>query len=201
MVVVGYTYLDEGEFIGGDATRHLTELLPGPDDPELVAAFQAEVASRPAVEPPPHVAHAAQGFATGGDRTSLRLSDAHVELIRATAAANPRTVVAIMAGSAVVISEWDQLVPAILQPFYAGMEGGHALADVLLGNVGPRGRLPFSVPRSEADLPPFDRDATSSPTTAGTAGGTSSVTAPTRPIRSASASTTRPSRSRRQLPR
>ena len=82
VVVVGYTYLDEGEFIGGDATRHLTELLPGPDDPELVAAFQAEVASRPAVEPPSHVAARGAGFATGGDRTSLRLSDAHVELIR-----------------------------------------------------------------------------------------------------------------------
>jgi beta-glucosidase len=40
------------------------------------------------------------------------------------------------------------------------MEGGHALADVLLGKVGPGGRLPFAVPTSEEHLPEFDRDAT-----------------------------------------
>jgi beta-glucosidase len=40
------------------------------------------------------------------------------------------------------------------------MEGGHALADVLLGASEPGGRLPFAVPEDEADLPPFDRNAT-----------------------------------------
>jgi len=82
-----------------------------------------------------------------------------VDLIRAVAAANPRTVVAVVAGSAVVISEWDGSVPAIVQSWYSGMEGGHGLADVLLGKVDASGRLPFSVPRVESDLPVFDVDA------------------------------------------
>ena len=43
--------------------------------------------------------------------------------------------------------------------WYSGMEGGHALADVLLGRVDATGRLPFSIPTDEAHLPAFDRDA------------------------------------------
>ncbi len=109
----------------------------------------------------PHVQERGGGFALGGDRSSLRLHDAHVALIRAVADANPRTVVAVVAGSAVVMSEWDDTVPAIVQSWYAGMEGGHGLADVLLGRVDAMGRLPFSVPVTEAHLPPFDRDADS----------------------------------------
>ena len=82
----------------------------------------------------------------GGDRRSLHLHDDDVALIRAVAAANPRTVVAVVAGSAVVVSEWDADVPAVVQSWYSGMEGGHGLADVLLGRVDAAGRLPFSVP-------------------------------------------------------
>lgn len=76
-------------------------------------------------------------------------------LVRAVAAANPRTVVVLEGGSAVVISEWDGAVAAIAQAWYPGMEGGHGLADVLVGVVDASGRLPFSVPRHAADLPPF----------------------------------------------
>jgi beta-glucosidase len=52
-------------------------------------------------------------------------------------------------------------VPATLIMWYAGMEGGHALADVLTGRQNPSGRLPFSIPTSDEHLPFFDRDATS----------------------------------------
>ena len=102
---------------------------------------------------------AAGGFAEGGDRRSLHLHDRDVDLIRAVSTANPRTVVALVAGSAVVISEWDASVPAIVQCWYSGMEGGHGLADVLLGAVDCSGRLPFSVPRAASNLPAFDADA------------------------------------------
>ncbi|HEX7133318.1 MAG TPA: glycoside hydrolase family 3 C-terminal domain-containing protein, partial [Iamia sp.] len=57
-------------------------------------------------------------------------------------------------------SEWDEWAPAVVQAWYPGMEGGHGLADVLLGRVDASGRLPFSVPTDEAHLPPFDATAT-----------------------------------------
>ncbi|HEU5152091.1 MAG TPA: glycoside hydrolase family 3 C-terminal domain-containing protein [Iamia sp.] len=166
IAVVGCTRLDEGEYIG--ATGDLAHLFPGPDDPELVAAFEAEVAPAEAIEPPDHVRARADGaagggqggFATGGDRASLRLRPEDVVLVKALAAAHPRVVVVVMGGSAVVMSEWDGWVPAVVQAWYPGMEGGHGLADVLLGTVDASGRLPFSVPTDEAHLPPFDATAT-----------------------------------------
>ena len=162
VVVVGYTKADEGEFIGDSGTGHLTDLMPGDDDPDLAAAFAEVLAAdtEPFEPPADRLEEGGLGFATGGDRTSLRLKPEDVALIAAVAASNPRTVVAIVAGSAVLIDEWAEQVPAVLQCWYAGMEGGHALADVLLGRVEPSGRLPFTVPADEAHLPPFDRDAT-----------------------------------------
>jgi beta-glucosidase len=157
LVVVGYTRDDEGEFIGEFATTNLRHLFPGPDDPGLVEQFDTSIAEERSIEPPPYVAaRASGGFATGGDRKSLRLHDEDVSLIRTVAAANPRTTVAIVAGSAVLVSEWDTAVPAVVQSWYAGMEGGHALAAVLLGEVDASGRLPFSVPTEESHLPAFD---------------------------------------------
>ena len=64
-----------------------------------------------------------------------------------------------MAGSAVVMP-WLDSVSAVLMVWYPGSEGGHALADVLFGQVEPGGRLPFAIPREESDLVDFDRDAT-----------------------------------------
>jgi beta-glucosidase len=47
-------------------------------------------------------------------------------------------------------------VPSILMAWYFGMEGGHALARVLFGEVGPGGRMPLTTPKTDAQLPPFD---------------------------------------------
>ncbi len=77
------------------------------------------------------------------------------------AEANSKTVVSIVAGGAVVISEWDGSVPAIVQSWYGGMEAGNGLTDVLSGAAEAYGRLPFSVPGSESDLPDFDPDSES----------------------------------------
>ncbi len=97
----------------------------------------------------------------GGDRAGLRLLEHDVALIRAVAAANPRTVVAIQSGSAVVMSDWLDAVPAVVQAWYGGCRAGPGLADVLVGDVDPSGRLPFSIPFDEDDLPAFDREARS----------------------------------------
>jgi beta-glucosidase len=159
VVVVGYTYLDEGEYIGA-TDPSLPAMFPTADEPEAVERFRAWLTQQPTTVKPPHVAARAKGFSVGGDRTSLRLPPADVELIRAVAAANPRTVVVVQAGSAVVTTEWLDAVPAVVQAWYGGCEAGPGLADVLLGTVEPSARLPFSVPLDEADLPAFDRDAT-----------------------------------------
>ena len=193
LVVVGYTRADEGEYIGEFATAHLAHLFPGDDDPDLVKRFTAQISTERLIEPPAHAAASAAdgGFATGGDRSSLRLHDRDVALIRAVAAANPRTVVAIVAGSAVVISEWDAAVPAIVQSWYAGMEGGDGLADVLTGAVDASGRLPFSVPVARVGPPCLRRRRRGVPTTTGGTGtGTSPDGTSPPPTRSDSASAT-----------
>jgi beta-glucosidase len=145
VVVVGYTAEDEGEYVGS-FDPGLASLYPAADDPtaldELARVWDAGPQS------------------VGGDRDSLRLHPDDVALIRAVGAANPRTVVVVMAGAAVTMTEWHQDVPAIVVAWYPGMEGGHALADVLLGVSEPGGRLPFAVPVDGADLAPFDKNAT-----------------------------------------
>lgn len=160
VVVVGSTHLDEGEFIG-ETDPALGQLFPPGDEPDVVEQFEASLADLPPTTKPERVASRPRGFSTGGDRSSLRLSSADVELIRAVATANPHTVVAIQGGSAVVVSEWIDAAPAVVQAWYGGCQAGPGLADVLLGVVNPSARLPFSVPADEADLPAFARDATS----------------------------------------
>ena len=160
VVVVGYTYVDEGEYIGA-TDPSLPMMVPPTDEPEVVARFERWISEQPPAVKPAHIHARPDGFAAGGDRSSLRLPGADVELIAAVAAANPRTIVVIQSGSAVICTEWIDAVPAVLQAWYGGSEAGHGLADVLLGRVDPSARLPFSVPADEADLPPFDRDATS----------------------------------------
>jgi beta-glucosidase len=159
VVVVGYTYLDEGEYIG-ETDSSLTSLFPPGDEADVVDRFQASLHELPPTTKPERMSDRPRMFSRGGDRSSLRLQPDDVAMIRAVAAANPRTVVVIQAGSAVITTEWVNDVAAIVQAWYGGAEAGPGLADVLVGTVNPSARLPFTVPVDEADLPPFDRDAT-----------------------------------------
>ena len=159
LVVVGYTARDEGEFMG-EMTAAMLANFPPADEPEVAERYASLLADVPVVTKPARVADLRGGFSIGGDRVSLRLPSSDVELIRAVSGANRRTVVAIQAGSAVVMTEWIESVPAVVQCWYDGGQAGPGLADVLFGEVNPSARLPFSVPVDEADLPPFDRDAT-----------------------------------------
>ena len=103
--------------------------------------------------------HRAGEGTIGGDRDDLALSRAHEDLLLAVVAANPRCCAAVIAGSAVTMERWREKLPAILLTWYAGMEGGSALARLLFGEISPSGRLPFSIPRSAEDLPFFDKNA------------------------------------------
>lgn len=160
LVVAGYTFLDEGEYIGATDPA-LGELFPPADEPEVVEAFQETLSDLHPTEVPERMASRPKGFSRGGDRSSLHLPEHDVALIEAVAAANPATVVAIQSGSAVVMTEWVDSVAAVVQSWYGGCRAGEGLVDVLTGTVNPSARLPFSVPVEESDLPPFDGHATS----------------------------------------
>lgn len=97
----------------------------------------------------------------GGDRKLLTLHAHDEALIHAIAAVNPRCVVVIIGGSAVITEAWREKVPAILMAWYPGMEGGHAIADILFGKANPSARLPCTFPASDRQLPFFDPNALS----------------------------------------
>ncbi len=99
-----------------------------------------------------------EGFIGAGDRTSMSLAAAQVARIEEVAAANPRTVVVLEGGSAIVVDPWFAEVEAILMAWYPGSRGGEALAAVLFGDADPGGRSPVSWPRDEAQLPTFDNE-------------------------------------------
>jgi beta-glucosidase len=92
----------------------------------------------------------------GRDRKTLGLTGNQEELVEAVLAANPRTVVVEMSAGPLTVPWIAKNAPAILEAWWPGEEGGHAIADVLFGNVNPAGRLPHTVYASEAQVPPQD---------------------------------------------
>jgi beta-glucosidase len=87
------------------------------------------------------------------DRTTMDLAEGQEALVRAVRAANPNTVV-VLENSYPDTINWEQAhVPAILWTTHAGQETGHAVADILFGDVNPAGRLTQTWYRSTADLP------------------------------------------------
>jgi beta-glucosidase len=90
--------------------------------------------------------------ASEGRDHSISLSGNQDDLVKAVAAANPRIVVVIKSGSAVLMP-WVGQVPAILEAWYPGEEDGNAVAAVLFGDFNPSGKLPITFPRSLDDVP------------------------------------------------
>jgi beta-glucosidase len=88
----------------------------------------------------------------GYDRTSLALPGTQDELVRAVVAANPRTVVVVNAGAPVVLP-WLDEAPTVVWSWLGGQEWADALADVLTGVTEPSGRLPWTLPAREDDVP------------------------------------------------
>jgi beta-glucosidase len=91
----------------------------------------------------------------GFDREALGLPAAQVDLIRAVAAASPRTVVVLSHGGVVSLEGWHDDVDAILDGFLPGQAGGTALADLLFGVANPSGRLAETIPLRLADNPSY----------------------------------------------
>jgi beta-glucosidase len=121
----------------------------GTDDEEIAAAAALAAASDVAVVV---VGTTAQVESEGFDRATLALPGRQDELVRQVIAANPRTVVVVNSGAPVLLP-WAQDAAAILLSWFGGQEYGDAVADVLLGDVEPGGRLPMTWPASEEGLP------------------------------------------------
>lgn len=92
----------------------------------------------------------------GGDRITLALPEAQRRMLEAVKAAGKPLVVVYMTGGAISDPWVEANADAIVQAWYPGEAAGTALARVLTGAVNPAGRLPYTIYRSEADLPPFD---------------------------------------------
>jgi beta-glucosidase len=140
-----------GESALGNAMAFTFGIEPSDDDPErlIAAAVEAARAAEVAVVV---VGTNSRVESEGYDRSSLALPGRQDDLVHAVAAANPRTVVVVNAGSPVLLP-WRNEVAAVLVGYFGGQEFGDAIADVLTGRAEPGGRLPTTWPAEEADVP------------------------------------------------
>ena len=94
----------------------------------------------------------------GAKRADLELPGEQNKLIKAVMATNPNTVVVLIGGSPVIMEQWVDEVPALIQAWYPGVEGGNALARVLFGAVNPSGKLPCTLPKRYEDTPVYGHE-------------------------------------------
>ncbi|MFD7287429.1 glycoside hydrolase family 3 N-terminal domain-containing protein [Streptomyces sp. NPDC059863] len=88
-------------------------------------------------------------------RSDISLPAGQEELIRAIAATGRPFVVVLVGGRPLTVDGWIDLAPAVLASWHLGIEAGHALADVLFGEVNPGAKLPVSFPRSVGQIPVY----------------------------------------------
>lgn len=87
------------------------------------------------------------------DRREFQLPGRQDELIRAVAGANHNTIVVLKNGTPVDCRPWLDAVPALLEAYYPGQEGGNAIGQILFGDVNPSGKLPDTVPNRWGEVP------------------------------------------------
>lgn len=88
-------------------------------------------------------------------RGGMALDGKQAELIQAVEKANPRTIVVLNTGTPVITFPWLEKTPALLETFFAGQEGGNAIAEILFGKHNPSGKLPFSFISGTEQTPAF----------------------------------------------
>ncbi|MGH9515549.1 MAG: glycoside hydrolase family 3 C-terminal domain-containing protein [Terriglobales bacterium] len=118
---------------------------------DLIVAVLGLAGELEGEEMPIHI----EGFA-GGDRTSTDLPRAQEQLLEELSASGKPVVVVLMNGSALSVNWADQHVPAILEAWYPGEEGGTAVAEALAGDFSPSGKLPLTFYKSIDQIPAFD---------------------------------------------
>lgn len=91
--------------------------------------------------------------AEDADKPDMHMPFGQDELIKAVIKANPNTIVVLMGGGPIDMSEWINNTKGIVQAWYPGMEGGNALASIIFGTVNPSGKLPMTFPKKLQDVP------------------------------------------------
>lgn len=154
IIIAGNDYNDEGEYVMPDADIDSTALMAQGllnNGNRILGTIMSQAKQEG------NASYTSDdGKPVGGDRKSLSLRDAEIEAIRVAGALNKNTVVALVCGSMILTREWEDSVSSILYSWYSGMEGGHALANILFGDVNPSGKLPFAIPEEESHLPQVD---------------------------------------------
>jgi beta-glucosidase len=129
------------------------QLAWGPNHPPLAADDVDKIANADAVI-------VSAGFnstsETEGTDRAYSLPTSQRRLIQAVTALNRRTIVVLNSGGSVQTAGWIDQVPALLEAYYPGQEGGRALAEILFGHVNPSGKLPFTWEKRWEDHPAFD---------------------------------------------
>ena len=87
------------------------------------------------------------------DKPDMQMPFGQDELIKAVVAANPKTVVVLMGGGPIDMTQWINQTKGVLQAWFPGMEGGNAIAKILFGQVNPSGKLPMTFPKKLEDVP------------------------------------------------
>jgi beta-glucosidase len=91
--------------------------------------------------------------AEGVDKPNMKMPFGQDELIKAVVAANPNTIVVLLGGGPIDMTQWVGNTKGIIEAWYGGMEGGTALAEVVFGKVNPSGKLPVTFPKVLEDVP------------------------------------------------
>jgi len=91
--------------------------------------------------------------AEDADKPDMQMPFGQDELVKAVLKVNPRTIVVLIGGGAIDMSQWVDNTPAIMQAWYPGMEGGTALARLIFGDANPSGKLPMTFPKKLEDHP------------------------------------------------
>lgn len=90
-----------------------------------------------------------------GDRTDLQMVGLQDELVEAMVATGKPVIVLLFNGRPLAVTKVKETVPTIFECWYMGQESGHAVANVLFGEVNPSGKLPISIPKSAGHIPAF----------------------------------------------
>ncbi len=89
------------------------------------------------------------------DKPNMDMPFGQDELLQQVLKANPKTIVTLFGGGAIDMTKWIDNTPAVIQNWYAGMEGGNALAKIIFGAVNPSGKLPMTFPKKLEDNPSY----------------------------------------------